>query len=140
MPRCPRPYVPMPLIAAVLAAVGWAAVGWTASGTPAAAQSAPTDRPRVFETPLGLDSRAITSRPIGPRRDGRFNRTRTLGGNAAGAGGGTGARIGASATAIGNNITVITQGSGNTVTVNAEQTNTGSQSAIVVLNGRLNLD
>lgn len=135
MPRRPRPYVPMPLIAAVLAAAAW-----TASGTPAAAQSAPTDRPRVFETPLGLDSRAITSRPIGPRRDGRFNRTRTLGGNTGGAGGGTGARIGASATALGNNITVITQGSGNTVTVNAEQTNTGSQSAIVVLNGRLNLD
>jgi holdfast attachment protein HfaA len=125
----------MPLIAAVLAAAAW-----TASGTPAAAQSAPTDRPRVFETPLGLDSRAITSRPIGPRRDGRFNRTRTLGGNTGGASGGTGARIGASATALGNNITVITQGSGNTVTVNAEQTNTGSQSAIVVLNGRLNLD
>jgi holdfast attachment protein HfaA len=123
----------MPLIAAVLAAAAW-----TASGTPAAAQSAPTDRPRVFETPLGLDSRAITSRPIGPRRDGRFNRTRTLGANAAGRG--TGARIGASATAIGNNITVITQGSGNTVIVNADQTNTGSQSAIVVLNGRLNLD
>jgi holdfast attachment protein HfaA len=125
----------LPLFAAVLAAGAW-----ILQPAAAAAQSAPTDRPRVFETPLGLDSRAITSRPIGPRRDGRFNRTRTLGANAAGAGGGTGARIGASATALGNNITVVTEGSGNTVTVNAEQNNTGSQSAIVVLNGRLNLD
>jgi holdfast attachment protein HfaA len=124
------------LIAAVLAAGAW-----TLQPASAAAQSAPTDRPRVFETPLGMDARAITNRPIGPQRDGRFNRTRALGGNAAGVGGGsTGTRIGASATAIGNQITVITQGSGNTVTVNAKQTNTGSQSAIVVLNGRLNLD
>jgi len=40
--------------------------------------------------------------------------------------------------AVGNQLNVITQGSYNTVIVNAQQTNTGSQT--VVLNGKLNLN
>jgi holdfast attachment protein HfaA len=40
--------------------------------------------------------------------------------------------------AVGNQINVITQGNYNTVVVNAQQTNTGNQTA--VLNGKLNLD
>ena len=55
--------------------------------------------------------------------------------DAAGAGFGNGALQG---TAIGNQINVITQGNFNTVIVNATQTNTGNQSA--VLNGSLNLN
>jgi holdfast attachment protein HfaA len=41
-------------------------------------------------------------------------------------------------TAVGNQLNVITQGTYNTVIVNAQQTNTGNQS--VVLNGKLNLN
>lgn len=44
----------------------------------------------------------------------------------------------ASGSAIGNQLNVITQGSYNTVIVNAQQTNTGDQTT--VLNGRINLD
>ncbi len=40
--------------------------------------------------------------------------------------------------AVGNQINVITQGSYNTVVVNAQQTNTGNQT--VVLNGKINLN
>ncbi|NWG46658.1 MAG: holdfast anchoring protein HfaA [Alphaproteobacteria bacterium] len=45
-----------------------------------------------------------------------------------------------SATAIGNNLTVITDGSYNTVVINSNQVNNGDQEANVVLNGSLNLD
>ena len=43
-------------------------------------------------------------------------------------------------TAIGNNITVITQGNNNTVIVNATQTNNGAVTAGTVLNGQINLN
>lgn len=43
-------------------------------------------------------------------------------------------------TAIGNNITVYTQGSNNTIIVNATQTNNGAVSAGTVLNGQINLN
>ena len=43
-------------------------------------------------------------------------------------------------TAIGNNITVITQGNNNTIVVNATQTNSGAISAGTVLNGQINLN
>jgi len=43
-------------------------------------------------------------------------------------------------TAIGNNITVITQGSNNTIIINATQTNNGAVSAGTVLNGQINLN
>ncbi len=43
-------------------------------------------------------------------------------------------------TAIGNNITVITQGNNNTVIVNATQTNNGAVTAGIVLNGQINLN
>jgi holdfast attachment protein HfaA len=43
--------------------------------------------------------------------------------------------VGGGATAIGNNLTVITQGSNNTVIVNSTQTNHGAVSATTQLNG-----
>ena len=45
-----------------------------------------------------------------------------------------------SATAIGNNLSVVVGGSYNTVIVNSTQTNTGAISATTVLNGKVNLD
>ena len=46
-----------------------------------------------------------------------------------------------SATAIGNNLVVVTQGSYNTVIVNATQTNTGAVTATTqVLNGKVDLN
>ncbi len=44
------------------------------------------------------------------------------------------------ATAIGNNLVVITQGSWNTVIVNSVQTNTGNVTADSTLNGKISLD
>jgi len=44
------------------------------------------------------------------------------------------------ATAIGNSLNVVVQGSHNTVIVNSTQTNTGNVSAGTVLNGTLDLD
>lgn len=52
--------------------------------------------------------------------------------------GGTGAT--GSATAIGNNLSVVVNGDNNTVIVNATQTNTGAITASTVLNGKVNLD
>lgn len=55
----------------------------------------------------------------------------------AGAGGGYSGQ----ASAIGNNLVVITQGNHNTVIVNANQTNNGTVTATTtVLNGKINLD
>ena len=52
----------------------------------------------------------------------------------------TGSGVG-SATAIGNNLVVVTQGSYNTVIVNATQTNTGAITATTqVLNGKVDLN
>jgi holdfast attachment protein HfaA len=52
----------------------------------------------------------------------------------------TGSGVG-SATAIGNNLVVVTQGNYNTVVVNATQTNTGAVSATTqVLNGKVDLN
>lgn len=54
--------------------------------------------------------------------------------------GGTGVNSG-TATAIGNNLVVVTQGNYNTVIVNANQTNNGAVTATTtVLNGKVNLD
>ena len=44
------------------------------------------------------------------------------------------------ALAIGNNVSVVTNGSYNTVIVNATQTNTGQVTATTVLNGQINLN
>ena len=44
----------------------------------------------------------------------------------------------ANLTAVGNNVTVVTQGTHNTVIVNTQQTNNGNQK--VVLNGKLSLN
>ena len=53
---------------------------------------------------------------------------------------GTGVNSG-TATAIGNNLVVVTQGNYNTVIVNANQTNNGAVTATTtVLNGKVNLD
>jgi holdfast attachment protein HfaA len=45
-----------------------------------------------------------------------------------------------SATAIGNNLSVVVNGDNNTVIVNATQTNNGTVTATTVLNGKVNLD
>ena len=45
-----------------------------------------------------------------------------------------------SATAIGNNLSVVVNGDNNTVIVNATQTNNGTVTASTVLNGKVNLD
>ena len=60
----------------------------------------------------------------------------------AGAGGRRGRRSNGSATAIGNNLQVITQGSWNTVIVNSTQINNGNVTATTksVLNGELELN
>ncbi len=59
-----------------------------------------------------------------------------------GAGGvSTSANASGSATAIGNNLVVVTTGSNNTVVVNANQSNTGTVTATTtVLNGKVNLN
>lgn len=56
---------------------------------------------------------------------------------------GRGAAYGSGATAIGNNLVVVTQGSWNTVIVNSTQTNNGNVTATgtgQVINGELDLD
>lgn len=60
-----------------------------------------------------------------------FNRTSGVGDAAAGVGG--------IATAIGNSLNVVTEGSHNTVVVNARQVNTGNIYAGTTLNGRVTL-
>lgn len=62
-----------------------------------------------------------------------------VGDTVSGAGATTNGVAGAN-TAIGNNITVVTQGNYNTVIVNATQTNTGAVTATTVLNGQINLN
>lgn len=47
---------------------------------------------------------------------------------------------GAQAVAIGNQLTVQTYGSGNTIVVDNRQTNSGQVKAVVELNGKVNLD
>lgn len=72
--------------------------------------------------------------PITPQRDANFNRIIS-----------TGSALGAAAQsrsigAIANTISIVQSGSGNTIILNAEQTNSGAVIAADSLNGRLNLE
>jgi hypothetical protein len=72
----------------------------------------------AFETPFGMRNVTDIDAPAGTRRDENFNRTQV---RAPG--------FGFTSTAIGNLINVQTQGSNNTVVINATQINNGSQNA-----------
>lgn len=78
----------------------------------------------TFETPLGMDTTADIENPVSTVRDERFNRTEV---NSPGGG--------ITATAIGNLINVVSEGSNNTVVINATQTNSGNQAVTVDSNG-----
>ncbi len=82
----------------------------------------------VFERPLGAVG-FEGLRPISFERDQRGNRVQVRSRG-----------FQAEALAAGNVISVIAQGSGNTITINADQVNNGSQTATIALNGRLNLN
>jgi holdfast attachment protein HfaA len=71
-----------------------------------------------YETPLGMRNVGDIDSPASARRDENFNRTQV---DAPG--------FGFSATAIGNLINVQTNGSNNTVVINATQVNNSSQNA-----------
>jgi len=106
-----------------------------------------------FNTPFGMSSNSSGNQPIDPSlRDSNGNLTMVNGqftssafaqaygmtsatslGNTPGAAG-SGAAFGG-ATAIGNQLNVVTVGSGNTVIVNADQTNNGDQTANTTVNG-----
>jgi hypothetical protein len=78
-----------------------------------------------YETPIGMtDVRQIDS-PASASRDAKFNAIRTNSSS------GT-----FSSTAIGNLINVQNYGSNNTIVINANQVNTGSQNASVNLNSQ----
>ena len=112
---------------------------------PAAAQA--VDSAGYFNRPIGFEG-GQENRPIdastrdenGNRLvvDGRIQTETSISRSSAysSLGGGSAA----SPTAIGNNLTVITQGSWNTVILESEQINNGNQEANVVLNGSLDLD
>lgn len=73
-----------------------------------------------FETPFGMRSVTDIDSPAGVRRDENFNRTSV-----------ESPGWGFAATAIGNLINVQTEGSNNTVVINATQVNNGSQRATI---------
>ncbi len=73
-----------------------------------------------FETPFGMRSVTDIDSPAATRRDENFNRTQV---QAPG--------FGFASTAIGNLINVQTEGSNNTVVINATQINNGSQNASI---------
>lgn len=73
-----------------------------------------------FETPLGMNNVTDIDSPAATRRDANFNRTQV---QAPG--------WGFAATAIGNLISVQTEGNNNTVVINATQINNGSQKASI---------
>ena len=73
-----------------------------------------------FETPYGMSSVTDIDSPAATRRDENFNRTQV---QAPG--------FGFTSTAIGNLINVETEGSNNTIVINATQINNGSQNASI---------
>ncbi len=116
----------------------------SALATPALAASldGADEMSRPFGTQPGDDTSPIT---VG-NRDSNGNRVIVNGraqASAYSSSSGAGYRasgVGGSASAIGNQINVVVQGSWNTVIVDAQQINNGDVSANVVLNGGLNLD
>lgn len=100
---------------------------------------------RVVESPIGFSSGTDRETAIGFQRDEQRNRiiqpsaTALAGGVGSGSGGGvgsspSGAGTNITATAIGNLINVVAQGTGNTIVVNANQTNAGNQNAQALVN------
>lgn len=73
-----------------------------------------------FETPFGMNSVTDIDSPAGTRRDSNFNRTQVQSPG-----------WGFASTAIGNLISVQTEGNNNTVVINATQINNGSQNASI---------
>lgn len=134
---------PLSLTPAILAAVLFA--GAASAGSLGDSSS--------FNTPFGMSSNSSGNQPIDPSlRDSNGNLTMVNGeftsssfaqaygmasasslGNTPGVTG-SGAAFGG-ATAIGNQLNVVTVGSGNTVIVNANQTNNGNQTANTTVNG-----
>lgn len=95
---------------------------------------------RMAEAPLGYASTSERDAPISTARGVGNNRitgaTTTTFGGGVGTGvgrGGSGVGINANATAIGNLVSVVVNGSNNTIVVQAQQLNTGVQNAQVAL-------
>jgi len=75
----------------------------------------------TFEAPAGMQSAAQAEMMVSSTRDENFNKVVT-----------NSPHFGASASAIGNLVNVVTQGSNNTIVVNASQVNYGSQKATTI--------
>lgn len=132
MPRSRRTIAPYFALAAMAAI----------APAPGMAQS--FDQQQTYSEPYGMAPGQQNQPMEGSTRDANGNRvivngqfaganySQTQGGYKAGVGFG-----GPSATAIGNSLNVVTNGSWNTVIVTAEQENNGDQNAEVVLNGKV---
>ncbi|MFN4328948.1 MAG: hypothetical protein ACK4FF_08730 [Limnobacter sp.] len=88
--------------------------------SPVFAQATFEGNVNAYETPLGRTSVVDIDSAVSGRRDSRFNRV-----NVESPG------FGFASTAIGNLISVDTQGSNNTITIYATQINNGSQRATI---------
>lgn len=93
---------------------------------PAAAQEFAPSELAELQRPLGFASHSDTWRPVSGQRDRAGNRVSVR-------------RGAASALAAGNLLNVSVQGSGNTVVVTSEQSNSGNSQATLVLNGAVDL-
>lgn len=108
------------------------------------AQAQTKGEDRIVESPMGFASSTDRDTAIGFQRDEQRNRiiqpsATALAGGVGSSGGGvgsnpSGAGTNVSATAIGNLINVVAQGTGNTIVVNANQTNAGNQNAQTLVN------
>jgi holdfast attachment protein HfaA len=139
-------------IATLASFLGAAALG--AAALAGAAQAQMLGNASSYNTPFGMSSNSSGNQPIDPSlRDSNGNMTMVNGeftssafaqgygmassstlGNTPGVSS-SGAAYGG-ATAIGNQLNVVTVGTGNTVIVNANQTNNGNQTANTTINGQ----
>ena len=121
----------------------------------AAAQVSGSASMAQFQNGYGGARQSVTTAQTGSTRDQNGNRlivdgiiqsgasaySQSSGGVASAySGAGNGSTGIAGATAIGNSLNVVVQGSRNTVIINSRQTNTGDVTAGTALNGTLNLD
>ena len=93
---------------------------------PLSAQEFRPSEAAELQRPLGFATASDAERPIDLQRDANGNRVAVR-------------RGAASAMASGNVLNVTVEGSGNSVTVNSSQVNSGASQALLVLNGRLDL-
>lgn len=109
------------------------------------AQAQTKGEDRIVESPIGFASGTDRETAINFQRDAQRNRiiqpsaTALAGGVGGGSGSGvgsnpSGAGTNVSATAIGNLISVVAQGTNNTIVVHATQTNAGNQNAQALVN------